>query len=182
MWHHYWLQPTVPAEPAPVLLLIHIAFDERHRFETRLYIAGARTIDPIPGASPEGMRCVMRAGASWNRLEGVRLSNGFNVVDPDDWRGQRVGTVALNLMVGWAKRRHADAHVRPIALTRHHKTDIVPADPRLRFYRRFGLDWLDDQDRDATDWLSRTMTVAELRTVPLLPAFAAHHTAVDFPG
>ena len=170
MWHYYWLQPTVTAEPDPVMLLVHVTDETRDSLEMLLYVAGAQTLRARSGLSPAGIRLMMHAGASWSRWEGVRLSNGFNVIDPSDWHRQGIGTVALNLMIAWAKHHHPEAKVRPVELTRRQKEDIALDDPRLGFYRRFGLDWDSaDQKADAPDWKARPTTVAQLRAAPLSP-------------
>lgn len=161
------VQPTVVAEPGPVMLIVHITDVRQTSLDMLLYVAGAATLGAVSRLTPASIRLMMRAGALWNRWQGVRLSNGCNVVYPSDWHRQGIGTVALNFMIDRAQRYHPEADVRPIVLTRHHRKDIASDDPRPGFYRRFRLDWAsEDQTADAPDWLSRP-TVANLHAAPL---------------
>ncbi|HEV7436456.1 MAG TPA: GNAT family N-acetyltransferase [Pseudorhizobium sp.] len=163
----YSLIPTVEKETDPVTLIVHRTEDTHEQLELLLAVEGAKTLKLVPGRDLNGAKIMMRAGASFSRHSGVRLSNGFNVVDPSAWHRQGIGTVALNLMIEWAKRLHPDADVRPVELKRY-KQDIEGDDPRLAFYRRFNLQWnLADQDQDAVNLLSVPMTVRDLQTAPL---------------
>lgn len=163
----YSLQSTVKGETDPVTLIIHQTADTNEQLELLLAVEGAKTLKLVPGRDLDGAKIMMRAGASFSRHQGVRLSNGFNVVDPSTWHRQGIGTVALNLMVDWAKRHHPDADIRPVELKRY-KQDVEDDDPRLAFYRRFNLQWdLADQDEDAVNLLSLPMKVRDLQAVPL---------------
>lgn len=167
MLRHYRLQPQIPDEPDPVTLIVDEQTNTTATLELVLSIAGARHLRPRPAVDPDGARIMMRAGASFDRWEGVRLSNGFNVIDPDTWHRQGIGTIALNAMIEWAQHNHPSADVRPVELSRYGRT-IGPADRRLAFYRRFNLDWDPNEQRDdEPHWLSRPMPVAALRLAPL---------------
>lgn len=163
----YTLTSNVENETDPVTLIVHRGTDTSEELELVLAVKGAKTLKIVPGRDLDGAKIMMRAGASFSRYQGVRLSNGFNVVDPPTWHRQGIGTVALNLMIEWAKRNHPDADIRPVELKRY-KQDIESDDPRLAFYRRFNLQWdLADQDKDMVHLLSLPMKVCDLRTVPL---------------
>lgn len=107
----YSLQSTVKGETDPVTLIIHQTADTNEQLELLLAVEGAKTLKLVPGRDLDGAKIMMRAGASFSRHQGVRLSNGFNVVDPSTWHRQGIGTVALNLMVDWAKRHLSLIHI-----------------------------------------------------------------------
>lgn len=162
----YELRPQVEGEPDPVILTVKTMLATRDDLEMHLSISGARRLRTMPGFDFGTARIVMRAGASYSRYTGVRLSNGFNVVDPDTWRRQGIGTIALNRMIAWAKERHLDADLRPIELKRYGR-NILPNDPRLTFYHRFNIRWdVADQHEDSPDRCSIAMKVAELQIAP----------------
>ena len=77
----YSLQSTVKGETDPVTLIIHQTADTNEQLELLLAVEGAKTLKLVPGRDLDGAKIMMRAGASFSRHQGVRLSNGFNVVD-----------------------------------------------------------------------------------------------------
>src|SRR4051812_44475934 len=107
----YLLKPDVAGEPEAVSLLLDILFDRPSAIEFTILLHGARLLKPRVGVDSADGRVVMRAGAEFGQLTGVRLSNGFNVVDPAEWRGQGIGTVAMNHMISWAQQHHPIAKV-----------------------------------------------------------------------
>ena len=168
MWSYYHLQPTLPGEPDPVAVAVRTDNDSESALSLSIYVVGARTLRPDPNLAPQRVRCVMHAGA---RLFGgdVRLSDGYNIIELPEWRGQGIGSLALGRMVAWAKQYHAAREVLPVEL-RSNGTPIAADDPRKRFYERFGLTWSAPAPPPGEPiWHSDAVSVRELH-VPALPA------------
>jgi GNAT superfamily N-acetyltransferase len=133
----------------------------------KLQISISRCTLRLVTAEPElaGMVRVMDAGASL-RVDRVQLSDGYNVVDLPEWRGQGIGTLAMNRMIAWAQRWHPQAEVWPLKLQRY-GAPILPTDRRIGFYRRFGFRWdTAEQEAEVGSWPSAALRVEELQRAP----------------
>jgi GNAT superfamily N-acetyltransferase len=159
------LVPTRRSARDAHILEIATTIDDAERLKLLLSVSrcSMRLITAEPDCA--GMIRVMDAGASL-RTDRVQLSNGFNVVDLEEWRGQGIGTLAMNRMIAWAQRWHPHAEVRPLKLQRY-GAPILPNDRRIAFYRRFGFRWdMAEQEQDIGSWPSAAMMVQELRPAP----------------
>ncbi|ASV96716.1 hypothetical protein CJU94_00090 [Paraburkholderia aromaticivorans] len=112
--------------------------------------------------------CSMSACRSF----GIKLTNGFVVVEQEALRSLNVGSLCFNEIVKWAQRAGPDETVLPINLLAHHvgtyrKENV---ERRYRFYRRFGLDFnLTGQDGNPlASGESKPMLVRELICHPAL--------------
>ncbi len=166
----YSLQPSkIDGEREAVTRIVGEKVNTPATLESLLSISGTRRLRPVAGIDSEGAKIVVRAGAAFNRFEGVALSNGFNVLEVDQWRGQGIGTIALNVMIEWAKHHHPSTELRPTELRRSGRI-IQQTDPRRGFYARFGVEWNEADRLDAApDWLAAPLTVAALRLAPMPP-------------
>lgn len=147
------------------ILEIVTAIDDVERL--KLQISLSRCTRRLIAAEPElaGMVRVMDAGASL-RVDRVQLSNGFNVVDLPECRGNGIGTHAMNRMIAWAQRWHPHAEVWPLKLQRY-GAPILSTDRRLGFYRRIGFRWdMSEQEAEVGSWASADLSVGDLRQAP----------------
>ncbi|BFG77839.1 hypothetical protein PTKU46_58720 [Paraburkholderia terrae] len=83
--------------------------------------------------------CTMSARRSF----GLKLTNGFVVVEQESLRSLNIGSLCFNEIIKWAKRVAPDDTVIPIELLASHVHSYKPAnlERRHRFYRRFGLEF-----------------------------------------
>jgi len=102
-------------------------------------------------------------GGALVSLTNSSIAKGALVLDPEELRGQFVGSYLMNEIVTWA-RQWVGATVMPIELSRG---DATPHNKlrRNRFYEQFGLEFVYDDDGAKESGCSRQMPVSALRTV-----------------
>lgn len=78
---------------------------------------------------------------SARRAHGLKLTNGFVVVERESLRSLNIGSLCFNEIVKWARRVAPDDVVLPIQLLESHVNTYVKEDleTRHRFYCQFGL-------------------------------------------
>lgn len=92
----------------------------------------------------------------------VSLTGGTVFLDPEELRGQRIGTYLMNEIVCWAGQ-WPHANVQPIQLEAS-QADEDNKERRNRFYERFGLEF-DYVDATKCAGRSRPIRVGELRPI-----------------
>lgn len=95
--------------------------------------------DPTPFAQRSPI-CEM-SGSRTNI--GVRITNGYVLIEEKQYRGMQIGAYCFNLIVQWAKDHHADRIVEPIEVSE--PADMDPAH-RNAFYNGFGIKFEYSQD------------------------------------
>ncbi|NYH26002.1 hypothetical protein [Paraburkholderia bryophila] len=83
--------------------------------------------------------CTMSARRSF----GLKLTNGFVVVEQESLRSLNIGSLCFNEVVKWARRVAPDDSVIPTELLASHVGSYKPEnlERRHRFYRQFGLEF-----------------------------------------
>lgn len=90
------------------------------------------------------------------------ITNGYFFIDPDELRGNMIGTFLLNRMVLWAKE-HKGSMLDKIELLNNQAEDDNK-DRRNRLYEQFGITFNYNED-DCLSGLSNDFSVDDLNTV-----------------
>lgn len=135
---------TASDEPIARLFVERQESYQRDERDGRIFKASIRlsyeTIEPKHSRQYREGECF---SGSYSRGVGesndsVSLVGGALFLDPDELRGQRIGTYLMNEIVTWAQQ-WPDANVRPIELRFEQAKDEENRARRNRFYERFGL-------------------------------------------
>lgn len=88
-------------------------------------------------AGKKELVCQMSARRSF----GVKLTNGFVIIEQDSLRSLNIGSLCFNEIVRWAFHIAPNDAVEPITLLASHADsyDIENLERRYRFYLRFGI-------------------------------------------
>lgn len=94
---------------------------------------------------------------------GVRITNGYVLIEEKQYRGMQIGAYCFNQIVQWAKDNHADRIVELIEVSE--PADMDPAH-RHAFYTGFGIAFNYNQDAKHPMGVgeSRRMHAGDLRT------------------
>ncbi|MDR6397892.1 hypothetical protein [Herbaspirillum seropedicae] len=127
------------------------------RRELEAFILDPRDPTPFAELSPI---CEM-AGSRTNI--GVRITNGYVLIEDKQYRGMQIGAYCFNLIVQWAKDHHADRIVEPIEVSE--PADMDPAH-RNAFYKGFGIKFKYSQEAKHPMGVGESlrMRAGELRT------------------
>lgn len=175
----YWLTVT-PAKPLPPGEPEHLEIEVTRAFKASVLSSGSiegqvrppwvkiaisvRGHRELQAPREGGFRSVMQVaeqGSSWdNSVNRIRFGSGYIEVLCPKLRGFGLGSLFMNLAIGWALCFHPDATVHEIKIG-----DDDYRDRRRQFCERFGFRF--DRRTDATgNLLSAPMHVAKLRFGP----------------
>jgi GNAT superfamily N-acetyltransferase len=133
----------------------------RERIDLVAYAMGTQRFDSWKDVE---LVCEMSA----HREFGVKLTNGFVIIEQDELRSLNIGSLCFNEIVKWARRVAPADSVLPIELLASHELGYGKNnfERRHRFYRRFGLtfDFVDDQPPLAHG-SSRDMRAQDLKEI-----------------
>lgn len=177
---------TASGEPIARLFVERQESYQRDERDGRIYKASIRlsyeTIDPKHSRQYREGECF---SGSYSRGYGesddsVSLVGGALFLDPDELRGQRVGTYLMNEIVTWTQQ-WPDAKVRPIELLSGQAEDEENRARRNRFYERFGLVFT-YRDPEHREGLSDPMLVKALTPVTSWEANIRERDPRDYLG
>lgn len=112
-------------------------------------------------ARKKEMVCQMSARRSF----GVKLTNGFVIIEQESLRSLNIGSLCFNEIVKWAFHIAPNDDVEPITLLASHAStyDVENLERRYRFYRQFGIRFaVDDRESPPRQAESEPMKAGEL--------------------
>ncbi|WP_197342427.1 hypothetical protein [Ralstonia solanacearum] len=112
-------------------------------------------------ARKKEMVCQMSARRSF----GVKLTNGFVIIEQESLRSLNIGSLCFNEIVKWALHIAPNDDVEPITLLASHAStyDVENLERRYRFYRQFGIRFaVDDRESPPRQAESEPMKAGEL--------------------